>query len=264
MSKNKLRTLATVEAQRILATPNNSEHYLNCAKLLLMWQRLPAAAVMLWRATRLNPIDLRLNWLRAQYFQMRSMGRASRLEMIKQLIITPSHFGAMKQLLTYRGGANFYADVSQFAPWAKILQPDSAWVLSRYGRQMLRQEKPEVAGDLAGKAILVNPSEYEAILTLAEVSVANEDLSFCQKTTAWLQVLTAAMASTFDAKIARSKRPALFIHVPKTAGTSILRATAEFSSPIGHRWIETEPTPLDNHYAARVRPNLTVSKAQLE
>ncbi len=264
MSKNKLRTLATVEAQRILATPNNSEHYLNCAKLLLMWQRLPAAAVMLWRATRLNPIDLRLNWLRAQYFQMRSMGRASRLEMIKQLIITPSHFGAMKQLLTYRGGADFYADVSQFAPWAKILQPDSAWVLSRYGRQMLRQDKPEVAGDLAGKAMLVNPSEYEAILTLAEVSVANEDLSFCQKTTAWLQVLTAAMASTFDAKIARSKRPALFIHVPKTAGTSILRATAEFSSPIGHRWIETEPTPLDNHYAAWVWPNLTVSKAQLE
>jgi hypothetical protein len=36
MSKNKLRTLATVEAQRILATPNNSEHYLNCTKLLLM------------------------------------------------------------------------------------------------------------------------------------------------------------------------------------------------------------------------------------
>ena len=37
---------------------------------------------------------------------------------------------------------------------------------------MLRQEKFEVAGDLAGKAILVNPSEYEAILTLAEFSVA--------------------------------------------------------------------------------------------
>ncbi|MEK9595200.1 MAG: hypothetical protein VW057_04490 [Rhodospirillaceae bacterium] len=181
MNKNKPRNFATVAAQRIFGTPNNSEYYLNYAKFLLMWRRLPAAAVMLWRATRLNPIHLQLNWLRAQYFQMRSMGRASRLEMIKQLIITPSHFGAMKQLLTYRGESYFYGDVMHFAPWARILQPDSAWVLSRYGRQMLRRENPELASDLVGKAILANPSEYEAVLTLAEVSVASEDLSFVKK-----------------------------------------------------------------------------------
>ena len=56
-----------------------------------------------------------------------------------------------------------------------------------------------------------------------------------------MQIVTADAAVAAEAVI-RDPRPAIFIHIPKTAGTAALRATAPYATPLGHRWIETAPT----------------------
>jgi N-methylhydantoinase A/oxoprolinase/acetone carboxylase beta subunit len=131
-------------------------------------------------------------------------------------------------------------------------------------RSELKSGECEPAIESARRYALINPMSSFALLTLAEASVTREDLSLCEKSSTWLRVVASDRGKNIAEAVATSGRPAVFVHVPKTAGSSIQRSTYAFTTSIGHRWIEQEPTEEDKQYAVWVVPNLWIKKEILD
>ena len=233
----------------------------------------------------------------AAAFEMQDIGKAWRL-FIKARLIRPDNLVALANLvevLVKRGHHGLIARASRRLLCADPRAPGagsilaSAWTsISRVGdairvarrtllmnpldgklqgtlaRSELKSGAYESAIESARRYALINPTSSYALLTLSEASVNREDLSLCETASTWLRVIASDRGEGMAASVAASGRPALYIHVPKTAGSSIQRSTYAFTTTIGHRWIEQEPTEHDKHYTVWVAPNLLIKKEVLD
>lgn len=131
-------------------------------------------------------------------------------------------------------------------------------------RAELKRGNHENAIESARRYAVITPSNSNALLTLSEASVRMDDLTLCETSSTWLRAIASDRGRGMALSVETSGRPALYVHVPKTAGSSIQRSTYVFTSSIGHRWIEQEPTEEDRHYSAWVAPNLLIRKEVLD
>jgi N-methylhydantoinase A/oxoprolinase/acetone carboxylase beta subunit/tetratricopeptide (TPR) repeat protein len=145
-----------------------------------------------------------------------------------------------------------------------LMNPLDGKLHGTLARSELKSGGYERAIGSARRYALINPMSSYALLTLAEASVNREDLSLCETSSTWLRVAASDRGKSMAAAVVNSGRPAVYVHVPKTAGSSIQRSTYAFSTSIGHRWIEQEPTEEDKHYTVWVAPNLLIRKEVLD
>ncbi len=131
-------------------------------------------------------------------------------------------------------------------------------------RSELKLGNHDGAIESAKRYAVITPSNSYALLTLSEASVTKEDLTLCETSSTWLRVMASDRAKGLASGVETSGRPAIYVHVPKTAGSSIQRSTYAFSTSIGHRWIEREPTEEDRYYSAWVAPNILIRKEVLD
>jgi len=131
-------------------------------------------------------------------------------------------------------------------------------------RAELKLGNREAAIESARRYAVITPSNSYALLTMSEASVTKEDLSLCEMSSTWLRVMASDRGKGLAQAVETSGRPAIYVHVPKTAGSSIQRSTYVFSTSIGHRWIEREPTEEDRYYSAWVAPNILIRKEVLD
>jgi N-methylhydantoinase A/oxoprolinase/acetone carboxylase beta subunit/tetratricopeptide (TPR) repeat protein len=155
-------------------------------------------------------------------------------------------------------------EASRIARRTLLMTPLDGKLHGSLARSELKSGAHESAIESARKCALIGPSSGYALLTLAEASVNREDLSLCETSSNWLRIKSSDRGKSIALAVAASGRPAIFVHVPKTAGSSIQRGTYAFSTSIGHRWIEQEPTEEDKHYAAWVTPNILIKKEILD
>ena len=62
----------------------------------------------------------------------------------------------------------------------------------------------------------------------------------------------------------KSSKPLFYIHIPKTAGTSLQTAMAISSESLRHRWVEFEKTPDDHYYPFDYPSNILITPSQLK
>ena len=155
-------------------------------------------------------------------------------------------------------------DAIRVARRALLMNPLDGRLNGTLARSELKSGAYERAIESARRYALINPASAFALLTLAEASVNRADLSVCALSSTWLRVVSSDRGKGMASAVAASGRPAVFIHVPKTAGSSIQRSTYAFTTSIGHRWIEQEPTEEDKHYTVWVAPNLLIKKEVLD
>ena len=145
-----------------------------------------------------------------------------------------------------------------------LMNPLDGKLQGTLARSELKSGDYESAIESARRYALINPMSSFALLTLAEASVNLQDLALCETSSTWLRVVATDRGQSIAAGVAASGRPAVYIHVPKTAGSSIQRSTYAFTTSIGHRWIEQEPTEHDTYYTVWVAPNLLINKQVLD
>jgi Flp pilus assembly protein TadD len=226
--------------------------------------------------------DLDTAWpmcLRARAIQPDS---APALSNLARVLVRRGHFGlvgrATRRLLCADPRANGGGSMLASA-WTAIARTDGAIKVARrtllmtpldgelrgtLARAELKTGEAENAIASVRRYCLINPASAYALLTLAEASVEREDLSLCEVSSRWLRVVSSDRGSGVADSVASSGRPAVFVHIPKTAGSSVGRGTYAFTTAIGHRWIEYEPTEEDRHYGAWVAPNLLIDRAVLD
>jgi N-methylhydantoinase A/oxoprolinase/acetone carboxylase beta subunit len=156
------------------------------------------------------------------------------------------------------------AEATKVARRTLLMNPLDGKLQGTLARSELKSGAHERAIESARRYAMINPMSSFALLTLSEASVKRENLSLCETSSIWLRVVASDRGKNMAASVASSGRPAVFIHVPKTAGSSIQRSTYAFTSSIGHRWIEQEPTDEDKHYTVWVAPNLLIKKEILD
>ncbi len=145
-----------------------------------------------------------------------------------------------------------------------ILEPLDGKLYGTLARAQLKAAQLENAILNARRYALISPRNGVALLTLSEASVEREDLSLCETASAWLRVVSSDRGRGIAYGVENSGRPAVYLHIPKTAGSSVQRSTYSFSTTIGHRWIEYEPTEADWYYSVWVAPNLLIKKETLD
>jgi N-methylhydantoinase A/oxoprolinase/acetone carboxylase beta subunit/tetratricopeptide (TPR) repeat protein len=155
-------------------------------------------------------------------------------------------------------------EATEVARRTLLMNPLDGKLQGTIARAELKSGAYEKAIKSACRYALINPRSAYALLTLAEASVNREDLSLCMTSSTWLRVISSDRGRNMASAVNGSGRPAVYVHVPKTAGSSIQRSTYDFTTSIGHRWIEQEPTEEDKHYTVWVAPNLLIKKAVLD
>ncbi|MGB1006698.1 MAG: hypothetical protein ACPGVX_05955 [Thalassobaculaceae bacterium] len=244
--------------QEICWAPADTAGYLRLAKHLM-----PAKAVRLSRklAARIlmlaptHPQGLAL----AAHFGHNGDMRADYQAFIRWALAVPGHplvYGAFARLLRRTTLVN---KTHRIGRWAFLSTPLDHELYSLVGRQLLQSKNHALVVRYVIKAMVLAPEQAEPHITLAESTIEKAPLTVAGTAARRLQIVTADAACGFAEAVIRDPRPAIFIHIPKTAGTAALRATAPYATPLGHRWIETAPTPRERSYAAWVHPNLPLS-----
>ena len=215
--------------------------------------------------------------------------RLSRKLAARILILAPTHEQGLELIAHYGHNGNLRADYRAFVRWtvampghppvyvafarllrrtalvnqthrvgrrALLFAPFDYDLYSLIARQLLQSKSHALVVRYVVKAMILAPEQAEPHITMAESAIEKAPLSVAGTAARRLQIVTADSARGFAEAVIQDSRPAIFIHIPKTAGTAALRATAPYAMPLGHRWIESAPTPRDRSYAAWVHPNL--------
>ncbi len=188
------------------------------------------------------------------------IGRAAR----RWMCADPTALGAGSTLAAAWTSIGRTAGAIEIARRALILDPLDGKLHGSLARSRLKAAQPEKAIESARRYALINPMSSFALLTLAEASVERRDLSLCETSSTWLRTASSDRGKGMAFGVENSGRPAVYIHVPKTAGSSVQRSTYAFSTTIGHRWIEYVPTEEDRHYSVWVVPNLLIKREVLD
>lgn len=265
MAKIHIRDLEKAQRLRLVHGPARMDYYLSFAAYLLRPRaQLAGAAILLKRAKMINPIDPALIELQVRCFSKQKMPLKARHAAQKMSLASPQTAWSCQLIFESLLQTQRRHPTHRWAGYLQILNPTNDGFMGDYSRILIANRQPELALRYALKAMLLNPRQYNAVITSTEILAEKQDLTDGMKAVRWLRVLTAADVHITNHRMIKNPYPAIFIHVPKTAGTSVLRSTSRFATTIGHRWIETQPTPLDRHYAAWVWPNLTIPKSVLE
>lgn len=215
--------------------------------------------------------------------------RLSRKLAARILILAPTHEQGLELIAHYGHNGNLRADYRAFVRWtvampghppvyvafarllrrtalvnqthrvgrrALLFAPFDYDLYSLIARQLLQSKSHALVVRYVVKAMILAPEQAEPHITMAESAIEKAPLPVAGTAARRLQIVTADSARGFAEAVIQDSRPAIFIHIPKTAGTAALRATAPYAMPLGHRWIESAPTPRERSYAAWVHPNL--------
>ena len=248
----------------ICGVPENIEFYLTAGAAEFGAQNMDGAWPHFVRARAIRPDNVVALSNMVEVLTRKGhhglIGRASR----RLLCAHPTAEGGGSALVSAWTSIGRTSGAVKIARQMLTISPLDGKLQGSLARSELKLGNHDNAIESAKRYAVITPSNSYALLTLSEASVTKEDLTLCETSSTWLRVMASDRAKGLASGVETSGRPAIYVHVPKTAGSSIQRSTYAFSTSIGHRWIEREPTEEDRYYSAWVAPNILIRKEVLD